>query len=183
MQIIGIPIIRIIKLSDQFKTQQIRIFSSLILKVSSQMMEQCLSDEGLNLSMLQIGILRLVSHEPFTLSELSRKMLLDPSTLVPSVESLVKRGYIKKERDPNDRRRMPLSLTDEGLALLDHVHAVRHDDPLLIALQAMGQEKTQHLHDLLRDVVTHLPDGDDMLTKIQEHFALIQRKQHSENNS
>lgn len=163
-------------MSDQQTAQEIRIFASLILKISAQTMESYLSEEGLNLSMLQVGILRLVSRETFTLSDLSRRMMLDPSTLVPSIDSLVKRGYIKKKRDPNDRRRMPLSLTDDGYVLLKHIHAVREDDPLLIGLKALGEDKTQLLHDLLYEVVAQLPDGETMLCNFQEHVASMRQE-------
>ena len=49
----------------------------------------------------------MINLEPLTSSELSRKFQVDPSTLVPTVNGLEKRGLIYRTRDTNDRRRQP----------------------------------------------------------------------------
>ena len=151
---------------------QIRILALILFKTSVQNFEQHLTEKGIQLSMLQMGILRFVSHHPYTLSELSRKMMLDPSTLVPSINALVKKGYVTRERDPNDRRRMPLLLTDEGLTLIQSQPMMCDDDPLLASLQGLGQKKVEQLQQLLREAVASLPDGEQILNEVDARHII-----------
>ena len=146
---------------------EIRILCSIIVKNSREAIEKRMAEKGIALSMLQFGILHLVSHHAFTSAEISRKMSLDPSTLFASIEALVKRGYIRKERDTTDRRRYMLYLTDEAHEFMQELHAVHDDDPLLCALHEIGSEETELLRARLRKVVETLPEGQSILNEIE----------------
>ena len=54
-----------------------------------------------------------------TEKELSKALLIDPSTLTPVIRKLVEKGYLKKERDESDERSNKIELTEEGSALKD----------------------------------------------------------------
>jgi DNA-binding MarR family transcriptional regulator len=153
--------------TEQKQAFEIRILCGIIMKTSREAVEKHMAEKGVALSMLQFGILHLVSHHSFTSAELSRKMSLDPSTLFSSIEALVKRGFIHKERDVNDRRRYLLYLTDEANEFLQEIHAVHDDDPLLCALHEIGSEETELLRSRLRRVVEKLPDGESILAEMQ----------------
>ncbi len=51
--------------------------------------------------------------------ELSRALLLDPSTLTPILKKLEQKGYLSRARDPADERNLVVALTDAGAALRD----------------------------------------------------------------
>jgi len=51
--------------------------------------------------------------------ELSRALLLDPSTLTPVLKKLEAKGYLSRVRDPGDERSVIITLTDAGAALRD----------------------------------------------------------------
>ena len=51
--------------------------------------------------------------------ELSRTLLLDPSTLTPVLKKLEQKGYLSRDRDPADERNLVIGLTDAGRALRD----------------------------------------------------------------
>jgi DNA-binding MarR family transcriptional regulator len=50
--------------------------------------------------------------------ELGDRMGLDPSGLVGAIDELEKMGLVERSRDPADRRRYAVRLTDEGTATL-----------------------------------------------------------------
>lgn len=150
---------------------EVRILASIIMKVSTQALEQHLNTLDISISALQYGILRLVSFHSFTLTELSRKMLLDPSTLVPSVDSLVQKGFIIRERDPNDRRRMPLQITEAGTALLESTTPIASGDPLPLALEQLTADDRTKLQELLREVVMNLPEGEALLREVSHRIS------------
>ena len=66
------------------------------------------------ISMPQFGVLRALRRSARTISELSRIMMVDPSTLVPVVDALERKRLAVRGRDPHDRRRVPISLTQRG---------------------------------------------------------------------
>jgi DNA-binding MarR family transcriptional regulator len=67
----------------------------------------------------------LRGNEPLRVSELARCMALDASTVSRHVMQLVRRGYLTRTGDPDDRRACRLALTDRGRALLDEAMAAR----------------------------------------------------------
>src|SRR5690606_18894327 len=98
---------------------EIRILSAVLARVSARSIEERISElTNSEISGLQYGILRMLGHHSSTLSELSRQFLLDPSTLVPVVHALERKSLVKRGRDPNDRRRWLISVTDEGKELV-----------------------------------------------------------------
>ncbi len=165
---------------------EIRILASVLGRLASRALEERFAATSTNVNGLQYGILRTLAFHSVTLSDLSRSFVLDPSTLVPVVDSLERKGLISRRRDPNDRRRVPLSLTEKGAAMIKDVPLTHEDDLLYQCLQEMGEEKSATLLDLLREVVTKMPDGGFMVESIekrlyayQEGEANIQRSDHS----
>ncbi|MDF1514345.1 MAG: MarR family transcriptional regulator [Anaerolineae bacterium] len=127
-----------------------------------------LADEGMTL--LQYGVLRLLSHQNLTIAELSKLMMVDPSTLVPVIDTLERKELTCRTRDPEDRRRVPVTITDRGKAVIsrhqDHGPFSPDQNPLVQSIDALGKEKAQQLLTLLREVVGNLPEGDDILKHV-----------------
>ena len=57
-------------------------------------------------------------------TDISRALLLDPSTLTPILRKLESKGYIARTRDPQDERSLKIELTDAGRALQDSALSV-----------------------------------------------------------
>ena len=72
--------------------------------------------EGDGQTMGQSRLLKILSHGPRTLGELAAQHGVTPSTMSPSIDLLVKRGWVSRESDPHDRRQVILTLTDDGRA-------------------------------------------------------------------
>ena len=150
---------------SEHDTEQIRRLVRLMLKLPRQKMEQKFAEEGFQLSMLQFAMLGILRESTLTNSELSKRFGLDPSTLVPSIDAMVRRGYLERKRDTEDRRRYPLYITEEGHAMIQHLHDV-YGDPLNKAIAHLDHEEMTAFVTILRKIIQHLPDGDEALTAL-----------------
>ncbi len=90
-----------------------------------------------------------------SLKALSKRMHLEPSTVTGVVERLHKRGLLVRDPDPEDRRRVVLSLTDEGSHLLKEApHPAQGQ--LLHALHDMDLEAVTHLNQMLKRLASDM---------------------------
>jgi DNA-binding MarR family transcriptional regulator len=153
---------------DQFHRTaiEIRILAAIATKKSMRALEQRLESSLVGVSGLQYGIMHALSDQEQTISELSDTFMLNPSTLVPAVDALERKGLAKRGRDPEDRRRIPISLTERGAEIIACIPTVDENDPLVRSLQQMEAAQCQHLLELLRELVRHMPEGVDILQRV-----------------
>jgi DNA-binding MarR family transcriptional regulator len=69
---------------------------------------------GGDLSLQQLTVLYLIRTEGATLSAMARRLMVAPTVLTGIVDRLEKRGFVRRENDPIDRRKLRLCLSDEG---------------------------------------------------------------------
>lgn len=151
---------------------EVRILTGAITRIAHRSVEEYLNSREIEISGLQLGIMRSLLGHSHTISELSRKFMLDPSTLVPVIDALEAKGMVVRGKDPNDRRRIPLTVTERGRALVAAVSIVHENDIVLQAIQAMGEDKTRQLLGLLRDLITQMPEGEDFLREMQSRIHM-----------
>ncbi len=148
------------------RANEIRILAALVTKMTRRDLQRRLDSWGTGVSELQYGIMRLLSYQEYTISELSCKFMLDPSTLVPAVDALERKKLARRGRDPGDRRRNPLSLTKRGAEFVARVPVMDGQDSLVKSLNAMGDEQCQQLLMLLRELVGRMAEGEDVLHQV-----------------
>lgn len=111
-------------------------------------LEPSLAREGLTLT--QFGVLEALWHKgPFTQGELSRKVLTSPPNLTDVVERLAARGLVRRERQRADRRRVEVTLTPEGTALIARLFP-QHAAEIAASMGALSACELRLLEDLLR---------------------------------
>lgn len=152
---------------------ELRILTSIVTRVASRELEQRVQAYGQPISGLQYGILRMLSHQRYTISELSRKLMLSAATLVPSVDGLERHSLVARSHDPHDRRRTPLELTELGSALLAEVPSVDDRDGLVLSLAAMGAEKRRQLLTLVRELLDGMPISGNAAAEVAATIALL----------
>ncbi len=163
------------------KTIEVRLLAWIMSREAARSLDETFTDAGIDVNGLQYGMLRLLRYETATLSDLSRKFMLDPSTLVPVIDDLVKKGYVKRQRDPKDRRRAPLIITDKGRTLITRMPTQSpKTDRFTTLMLALGDDKVSQLYDLLRDFVLLLPDGDAMLQHVRDRREALLNAHHEE---
>ncbi|HET8714508.1 MAG TPA: MarR family transcriptional regulator [Holophagaceae bacterium] len=103
-------------------------------------------DVKFNLTAPQLWALwELGKDGPLSLKDLSARIQLHPSTVVGVVDRLEAKGLVARKADPEDRRRVRLSLTAAGRALRRKVpHPAQ--GRLLHALQQMSDKQISSIH-------------------------------------
>ena len=97
-----------------------------------------------------------------TPTELYRSLLLSSGAMTNRIDRLEEQGYVARERDPDDRRRILVRLTDAGKDLIDramdsHVGALERE-----LAEALTPEQRQELAGLLRTALTHFESDDEV---------------------
>ncbi len=86
--------------------------------------------------------------------ELGDKLGLDSGTLTPLLKRLAAMGYVTRSRDPEDERRVLVSLTAEGLALRERLASV--PEALLGRCQGFDPADAASLRDQLAALTVSL---------------------------
>lgn len=101
------------------------------------------NDPGKNVRLTanQASILdHLDEEEPVTLQELSLHMGVTPSTMSITINRLVTMGYVKRDKDKGDSRRIGLRLSREGLKIKKS-KSVLDGDRVKSMLQRLTEEE------------------------------------------
>jgi DNA-binding MarR family transcriptional regulator len=83
---------------------------------------------GQELSLRQLGVLYLIREGMTSPGQLSRRLWVTPAVVTGLIDRLEQRGFVRREADPADRRRLLLVLTDTGLATSEAVGQVLADE-------------------------------------------------------
>ncbi len=148
--------------------------SAVVTKTGRRDLEQRLGRQKADIRAIEHGILRHLQTDKHTLAYLSRAMGVAPSSLVPVLDRLENKGLIRRNKDPKDRRRLPVTLTKEGEELLEQVPAVDDSSVLVSALRSLSKEQQQQLLLLLRSFVSALTNEPE---ETNEHPTFTQKTQ------
>jgi DNA-binding MarR family transcriptional regulator len=86
-----------------------------------------------------LAFLVLWEQDGIALKEMGDKLMLDSGTLTPLIKRMEKSGWVKRERDPEDERRIQVKLTAKGRALKKRAPTVA--DSVLCRVEAPEQLK------------------------------------------
>ena len=115
-----------------------------------------------DLNLTECHLLRfLKAAGPSRMCDISSALDVPTSTLTYMVDRLVTRGYIKRERDPKDRRSIRVSVTDQANVILDS-HINQLADLCKKALSPLSQQERRQLIMTLSKAHLHLQDGQGM---------------------
>ena len=103
-------------------------------------------------------------------------MMLSPSTLVPAVDRLEREGLVMRGKDPSDRRRTPLTLTDAAVRVLDAIPPAHPDDRITLGVSRMDGARAMQLRDLLHELLGYMSPNRDMLNGILSNHPDIHCK-------
>ena len=160
---------------------EVRILTAIVAREARQDIEQRLKAYGVEMTALQYRVLRqLQQGGRLTIKELSRSCMVEPATLVPVIDTLERHGIIRRGRDPHDRRRTPIELTELGLERLQAIPFVHEDDVIARYLRQLPDEERHTFVHQLRELVTML-HGDDAAVRritqaVESHFSFGERQ-------
>lgn len=146
---------------------ELKLLSAFITKIGRESFEQRMQREGHEITAPQFGLIRMLAMDgEHSLKELSQKVMVDPSTLVPSIDALERKGIVFRHRDLQDRRRVVIGLTETGHDIAQRFHAVTEDDVLYQALKQLDPADVAQLLHLMRALIHALPNGDQMMDSL-----------------
>ncbi|MBL1080649.1 MarR family transcriptional regulator [Streptomyces actinomycinicus] len=95
------------------------------------------------------------SGEPYTLSprQLSATLMLTTGGMTGRLDKLERAGLLRRSPDPHDRRGLQVTLTEEGLRLIDDAVGAGLAEESA-ALSALNAEQAGQLADLLRELLS-----------------------------
>jgi DNA-binding MarR family transcriptional regulator len=69
----------------------------------------------------QMRTLGMLRERPWALHDLAEHHHVSPSSMSRTIDALVERGWVMRSSDPDDRRRLLLTLTADGIAMFDAI--------------------------------------------------------------
>ena len=112
----------------------------------------------------QMGTLMRIAVGPCTMSELARSQAVSLPTMSKSIDMLVRRGWVERWIDKQDRRQTMARLTASGKRMLTHIkqRTERQVTGSLSPLTAVERTQLQSALNVLRRVL--VASGDDSCT-------------------
>ena len=94
-------------------------------------------------ALVEIGRTKYLS-----LKDLANTLSLDVSTTSRTVDSLVKKTYVQRDNDPNDRRSIQIKLTDSGQKLYQDIENKMNNDFSTCFEKIPSNERGNVLHSM-----------------------------------
>lgn len=119
------------------------------------------------LTITQFGALEALYHlGPMCQIDLGHKVLKSGGNMTMVIDNLEKRGLAARQRDPADRRRMIVHLTEAGRRLMEELFP-RHAANIREAMSPLGPEEQQTLGRLCRKLGLALAGDGTVATRQQ----------------
>lgn len=114
----------------------------------------------LQLDRYQYTLVLIQQHEErLSQKALSDILRIDKSYMVTIIDYLSDKGYVKREKNPNDRREQLIKLTDKARVDLNHIKNV-FDELNKKSLQNIKEEDIDTFNRVLKTIETNLNPGD-----------------------
>ncbi len=152
---------------------EIRIFNALLMKLLRKDQEARLEKIMPGMTGVQLGVLRILRQQSYTLKEISEFMQLSAPTLVPVVDKLERQGYILRVQDPRDRRRNRLVLEKSAFDLLERIESMDGEDVLLLKLVEMNPQDAQDLNRHLQELVERISPQPGLVAEVLSNLEKL----------
>ena len=113
-----------------------------------------ITSEFKDISVNDMHIIEAIGErEPKNMSSVAKIMSVTVGTLTIAINSLVKKGYVHRERSEEDRRVVLISLTEKGKTANAH-HMKFHDGMIQAVLKDLNEEQQEVLVKALMNLRT-----------------------------
>ena len=111
-------------------------------------------------TMDQSHLLEIIDEGVTSLRDLADIHRVTPSTMSRSIDVLVRKGWVSREEDPDDRRQVRLTVTDEGRMARTAVHRLVEDE-MVAVLARLSPDQLARVYEGLQALSTLVPDVPD----------------------
>lgn len=104
-----------------------------------------LRSKGVKLSMNEVHVLEAISKAEIpTMTNIARRLRVTVGTLTTAINRLVEKGYVKRHREIEDKRKVIVSLAKSGVEVLK-IHDAFHNDFLDATFKDMRLDEDEVL--------------------------------------
>jgi DNA-binding MarR family transcriptional regulator len=122
-----------------------------VARIGHRLLLEGLAEQDLRLAHFAV-LAALSDFGPLAQHELADRLDLNRSHLVGYVDDIEGRGLVRRDRDPDDRRRQRVAITPSGRALLERLQALARRSQAEF-LQVLSEPERETLIALLRRVL------------------------------
>jgi len=137
--------------SEKFKT----LLFGLVKRAKADM-ERQFARAGILVTPFEFSVLAKLKHKPATLAEIAKVLGLKSPSVLPAVDSLERKLFLKRQADPKDRRKIRLTMTAKGEALFKSILKGHPDDILNRSFNSLPKRKRSELLSLLTELTDNL---------------------------
>lgn len=127
------------KANEENRVRQAELINEVLVRLFNDLMrieENTLHQEGAkDLSMREMHIIEAVCEagEDNTMAALAERLRVTPGSLTVAVGTLVRKGYLTRQRSETDKRRVHVLVTEKGAAVerIHHAYHVRMTQTVL----------------------------------------------------
>ena len=125
------------------------IHLSLVSNKVSEIMTSSLKPFGVSIQQFNVlRILRGQGDKPANLSTINDRMVTKMSNTTRLVDKLLSKGYVERQICPENRRKVEIKITKEGLNVLNDIDGIKVETEKKI-LSNFSQEELKKLNELL----------------------------------
>ena len=125
-----------------------KVINELLVEVFNHILSiegQTLRARGIKLSMNEVHVLEAISKTKTpTMTNIARRLRVTVGTLTTSINRLVEKGFAKRHRKDEDKRKVIVSLTSEAIKVLA-IHDKFHDEMLDAVFADMNLQEDEVL--------------------------------------
>ena len=125
---------------------------------------------GANLAPNHFRVLGALARHDCNLSELAEHQNVSLPTMSATVQTLVERGWLERDRSENDRREVTLQLTEEGRRILSSEHR-RLTDWVAAKMESLDPKDLKRVERAL-EILLNLFERSH---EVEEEFAAVKR--------
>ena len=148
-------------MSNNLSVEESRLFLQVPRRLHHAVTKNLKKPSGVTLHKTQIMTLMLLKeHEPITMHNLGCLVGMGKGSFTQVIDKLVETGYAQRERVPEDRRSVQVTLTQKGIEITDHI--AEHVN-LVVQKVVAALEKTE-----LDSLLEALKTIDHIVEKIED---------------
>lgn len=134
------------------------VLNDLLVVIFNQILSieaEALRKQGVTLSMSEVHVLEAImkTEEP-NMGSVAKRLRITIGTLTTAINTLVKKGFVTRVKDPLDKRKVLLKLTSKATPVM-HIHDQFHEDMISTVIKDLHIDQNEALIQSLESLSTY----------------------------
>lgn len=134
------------------------VLNDLLVVIFNQILSieaEALRKQGVTLSMSEVHVLEaIMKTDAPNMGSVSKRLRITMGTLTTAINTLVKKGYVSRVKDPLDKRKVLLRLTNKSLPVMK-IHDAFHEDMISTVIKDLHIDQNETLIKSLESLSTY----------------------------